>query len=104
VWLQGTARMWPYTYMDCEFNWVYNLGGKGYCDGGKPNFPCGTCQNACNKQWVGTFGRQRSEMEMHIQEMADAIQLCAASFVFFVPLEKNMILTLEPCAAVPCPV
>lgn len=64
---KGPGRMWPYTYMDSEFNWVYLKGGQHYCDGSGP-FTCGTCSTSCK-----AFGDEGA-MKSHIDAMQAAIE------------------------------
>ena len=75
--MQGTARFWPYTYMDCEFNEVYNLGVEGYCAGGQGDFGCPSCQTQCDFDWVQLRGHPRQDFIDMLDDMQAALVRCA---------------------------
>lgn len=75
-----TTRMWPYTYMDCDFNKLINLGPKGYCDGRGTNaegkeITCKGCRVDCMEKWAGESKHPVNELVSHLGGMESAMNL-----------------------------
>lgn len=70
--MQEETRFWPYTYMDCDFNVLFNRGAEGYCTG---DF-CNSCKTEC-EEWE-SFGHSRQEMVSLMKDMEAALLLCVA--------------------------
>lgn len=81
--------MWPYTYMDCDFNKIINYGPQGYCDGrtttpqGK-ELKCESCKKECDEKWRDELGHPVSEIVNHLSQMEAAMLECVtfAHYVF----------------------
>lgn len=74
--------MWPYTYMDCDFNKLFNFGAEGYCSGTRTNSlgaqdGCPTCRDECEQQWQDALGLPVSEFVGYLREMEAALVTCA---------------------------
>ena len=85
--------MWPYTYMDCDFNKIVNFGAQGYCDGistrpdGK-EIKCDGCRKECAEKWRDDLGHPVNEMVGHLGQMEAAI-LEYAAFMHSVITARN---------------
>ena len=75
--------MWPYTYMDCEFNKLFNYGAEGYCEGKRvtaegKEITCIGCKDECDKEWRDNFGNDPDDLISHFSIMTDAMELCVS--------------------------
>lgn len=81
--------MWPYTYMDCDFNKIINFGSKGYCDGLSTNpegkeITCEACKKECVEKWQGELKNPLNEIVAHLGGMEKAMTLYASYLIIVV--------------------
>jgi hypothetical protein len=102
--VQG-ARMWPYTYMDCEFNRVIQMGADKYCSGigTDPNgdeISCDACREQCTLQWTTELGNPADEIVAHLTAIESAMMLCASTECVVACIAINVVVGMSRDALV----